>query len=283
MRALGGQRAGGQRAGRDGAGGVAGPAPRPLSARSVIASTLLGTEGLALPVRVLVRAGDLFGVAEGATRVALTRMVAAGELVAGPGPGEYRLAGQLLERSAAQETGRHPRLQDWDGGWSMAVVAGPPRRPADRAALRIALRRLDLAEWREGVWLRPDNLGPPERLPEAARVAREQCTWLSCRLAPGEDRAMANRLWDLAEWASRARSFGHDLRPSVSRLEEGDPAALRPGFLLAAGALRHLAADPLLPPSLLPGRWPGDQLRDDYDRYEVALQRGLRRFFREQS
>src|ERR1700694_5682754 len=37
---------------------------RPLTARSVIASTLLGTAGLALPVPALIRAGELFGIAE---------------------------------------------------------------------------------------------------------------------------------------------------------------------------------------------------------------------------
>ena len=73
---------------------------RPLSARSVVASTLLGTRGLTLQVRALVRAGELFGIAEGTTRVALSRMVAAGELVAEDG--SYRLSGPLLERSAAQ-------------------------------------------------------------------------------------------------------------------------------------------------------------------------------------
>jgi phenylacetic acid degradation operon negative regulatory protein len=207
--------------------------------------------------------------------------VAAGELEAGPPPGHYRLAGTLVERSAAQETGRHPERLPWDGTWCQAVVAGAPRRPAaDRTALRTALRRLDLAEWREGVWLRPDNLGPPERLPHAALIAGEQCTWLSCRLPAGGDAAMAGRLWDLEGWAGRARRFSTDLADSAARLDGGDASALRPGFLLAAAALRHLAADPLLPDELLPAGWPGHELRDEYDRYEVALQRELRRWIR---
>src|SRR5687767_2250022 len=69
---------------------------RPLGARSVIASTLLGANAISMPAERLVRAGELFGVADGAIRTALWRMVAAGELVANDG--RYALAGPLLER-----------------------------------------------------------------------------------------------------------------------------------------------------------------------------------------
>lgn len=256
---------------------------RPLSARSVIASTLLGTEGLTLPVRVLVRAGELFGIADGTTRVALSRMTAAGELEAQGG--RYRLAGALVERSAAQEAGRRPVLEPWSGAWSMAVVhSARPRAAGPRAALRTAMRRLDLAEWREGVWLRPDNLGDPaRRLPEAARVVTSQCQWLACRLEGDDDRGLAAGLWDLSGWAGEADGLAAGMEASIGDLRGGDAGALRPAFLLAASVLRHLAADPLLPDELLPGRWPGEQLRRAYDRYEAALQSGLRRWFRDEA
>ena len=55
---------------------------RPLTARSVIASTLLGVDPPRLPALALVRSGELFGLREGATRTALSRMAANGEVVA---------------------------------------------------------------------------------------------------------------------------------------------------------------------------------------------------------
>jgi phenylacetic acid degradation operon negative regulatory protein len=61
-------------------------ADRRLTARSVVASTLLGTSPPRLPVGVLVRAAELFGISEGTTGVAWTRMAAAAELVAVDGP-----------------------------------------------------------------------------------------------------------------------------------------------------------------------------------------------------
>ena len=49
---------------------------RPLTARGVIASTLIGTNPPLLSARRLVRVGELFGINAGTIRVALSRMVA---------------------------------------------------------------------------------------------------------------------------------------------------------------------------------------------------------------
>jgi phenylacetic acid degradation operon negative regulatory protein len=253
---------------------------RPLTARSVIASTLLGTDGLALPVQALIRAAELFGIAEGTTRVALSRMVAKGEL--DTDPGRYRLTGALVERSLAQGAGRRPRPEPWRGDWQMAVVTAEPRAAPDRAALRLAMARLHLAEWREGVWIRPHNLGSPERLPEAARVASEQCTWLTAVLR-GDASAgagLVGRLWDLDRWAADARDLQQEMASTMPSLAVGDAGALRDAFLVAAAVLRLLLADPVMPGPLLPPGWPGADLRRQYDEYEIALQDVMQRWFR---
>lgn len=140
-----------------------------LTARSVVASTLLGTDPPRLPGGVLVRAAELFGIAEGTTRVALTRMVAAGELEADDG--WYAITGaRLLERQVRQAASRAADLRPWNGMWIVAVVTADRRAPAVRAELRDALGRARLAELREGVWVRPDNI---ELTPAA--VVGEQC------------------------------------------------------------------------------------------------------------
>src|SRR6201997_5367854 len=51
------------------------PSITPLTARSVALSTLLGYHPPALPISALVKVGELFGIADRATRVALTRKV----------------------------------------------------------------------------------------------------------------------------------------------------------------------------------------------------------------
>ena len=56
------------------------PSITSLTARSVALSTLLGYHPPALPISALVKVGELFGIADRATRVALTRMVKDGDV-----------------------------------------------------------------------------------------------------------------------------------------------------------------------------------------------------------
>lgn len=226
-----------------------------LTARSVLASTLLGLDPPVLPVRRLVETAALFGIAENTARTALSRMAAAGEVVADDG--RYRLTGRLLDRQRRQDEGRHPRLRRWNGRWRMAVITVDRRTPAERADLRAALTRLRLAEWREGVWLRPDNLDL-----QPAGVAASHCDWATADLDE------VPHLWDLAGWAEDAHGLLDELR-------DLPPDALADGFVLSAAVLRHLAADPLLPPALLPADWPGAELRATYDAWDRAYREGL--------
>src|SRR3954451_2155903 len=113
---------------------------RPLSARSVMASLLLGRRPPEAPVADLVRWCDLFGINEGTARVALHRMTVKGEIVATDGV--YRLAGRLAARQVRQETSLTPRVRHWDGDWRVAVVVVAGRDASTRAALREAMRRL---------------------------------------------------------------------------------------------------------------------------------------------
>ncbi|MFE1766446.1 PaaX family transcriptional regulator C-terminal domain-containing protein [Streptomyces angustmyceticus] len=235
---------------------------RPLTARSIVLSTLLGHHPPRLPARALVRVGELFGIAEGTVRVALSRMVAAGDLH--QADGSYALTTRLLARQARQDESRAPRTRPWSGEWEIAVVAtAEGRPPAERTALRQAMAELRLAEIREGSWLRPANLDRPR-----PAVVTEQCTWLT-GTPDGDPAALTARLWDLAAWARRADAL-------TGALDRAAAPADR--FTIAAAALRHLLADPLLPPALLPDDWPGDRLRRKYAEFETELRTLLRQY-----
>ena len=238
----------------------------------MLASTLLGLDPPVLPVGRLVATAGLFGIAESTARTALSRMAAAGEVVAEGG--RYRLTGRLLDRQRRQDEGRHARMRTWRGRWRMAIVTTERRTPTERAELRAALLRLRLVEWREGVWLRPDNLGedPRRRLMTLARGARIQdhCSWLVADLD-----AAPLHLWDLDGWANEARDLLEELRALP-------PDSLADGFVLSAAVLRHLAADPLLPTALLPMGWPGEELRSTYDAWDRAYREVLATWHRAQ-
>lgn len=234
---------------------------RPLTARSIVLSTLLGHHPPRLPARALVRVGELFGAAEGTIRVALSRMVAAGDLQ--QRDGTYGLTARLLDRQVRQDESRSPRTKKWTGGWEIALVAGAEPRPAaERTALRQAMAALRLGELREGSWLRPANL---DRVRPA--VVTEQCTWLT-GTPDGDPRELAARLWDLDGWALRAHTL-------LAALDRADGPAAR--FTVSAAILRHLLTDPLLPDALLPTAWPAARLRARYGEFEDELGTLLRR------
>jgi len=250
---------------------------RPLTARSVLASVLLGTEPPWLPTPLLVRTAALFGISEGATRTALSRMVASGEATADNGG--YGLAGRLVARQARQAASRRAETRDWDGTWEVATVDGDDaRHAADRATLRDALRSLRLAELREGVWARPDNLNA-NRSPDAVAIVARWCHWWRAAVPdPVPDPA---ELWGLDAWANDAQKLRREMGARVEALEAGDTAHLAEGFVISAAVLRRLQADPLLPRALLPSTWPGDALRADYDRFDTAYRTVLRAWFSE--
>lgn len=251
---------------------------RPFTARSVLASTLLGIDPPWLPTLLLVQSGELFGLSPGTVRTAISRMAASGELE--PVGDGYRLAGGLLDRHARQQASRAARSdrpKRWSGDWEMAVVVADRRSAADRTALREAMRRLKLAEWREGVWLRPANLDAG-RTPEEWAVADDQCRRLVAR--PSEDPGkLAAELWDLDAWADEAHHLAATFTPLVAPLERGDTSVLAEGFVVSAAVLRHFLHDPELPVDLLPDSWPGDELRRDYDRFDRAYKDVWRNWF----
>jgi phenylacetic acid degradation operon negative regulatory protein len=252
---------------------------RPLSARSVLASVLLGTEPPRLPTPLLVRTGELFGVAEGTVRTALSRMASAGEVVAEDGG--YRLTGRLVERQRRQAASRRAEVRRWDGTWELMTIDGSgARSAADRAALRDALTARRLAELREGVWARPDNLDP-DRSPDAARLVEQWCTqWRGASPAPSPD---VEALFELSAWSAEAASLHRSMDRLLPPLERGDTRALSEGFVVSASVLRLFQHDPLLPPELLPRSWPGPKLREQYDRYDAAYRSTLRAWFQRES
>jgi phenylacetic acid degradation operon negative regulatory protein len=238
-----------------------------MTARSVLASTLLGADPPVLPVAYLVHVASLFGVNENRARVALSRMVASGEAQA-EGDGRYRLAGHLLERQARQQVSRTGTTRAWTGGWHMVVVVATGRAAEVRTARRRAMALARLGQLREGVWLRPANidiqLGP----------ALEDDVRFFDAAPAGDQAALAAELWDLGAWAERARSLVSSL-DQLGDLSPDGPDRLADGFELSAAVLRHLQSDPLLPTVLLPDGWPGGLLRERYRGWDTGYRRTL--------
>lgn len=242
----------------------------PLTGRSVILSVLLGTHPPLLPVRSLVRTTELFGISEGTTRVALSRLVTEKEVVAEGG--RYRLSDRLVARQRRLDEGRMPPTRPWRGSWELAVARPTRQGAVELAGLDAELSALRLGELRPGVWARPANLRRewPDSLGD--HIWRFEVRTVGHRPGPGRPPVnvtdLAASLWDLEGWSGRAEAL-------LDALATDDQPARR--FMVAAAIVRHLQADPLLPPSLLPVGWPGARLRVAYAGYERELGELLRR------
>lgn len=227
---------------------------RPLPARSVVLSLLLGSHPDRMSPAELTRAGRHFGISAPTLRVALTRAVAAGDLRRLDG--DYVLGDRLVARQRHQDEAVEDAETAWQGDWEMAVVVVSGRPGPERAALRDRLAGARLAELREGLWTRPANL---RRLPAYA----DDPVLRVFRARPADDDAvLAAALWDLPAWARQ----GEEL---VALLAATGEPALR--LAAAARLVRHLASDPLLPAALLPADWPGPALRRAYAAYQAEL------------
>ncbi|MDD4868711.1 MAG: PaaX family transcriptional regulator C-terminal domain-containing protein [Mycobacterium sp.] len=224
-----------------------------MTARSVVLSVLLGAHPACATAGELIGLTADFGIKETTLRVALTRMVGAGDLIRSADG--YRLSDRLLARQHRQDDAMRPPTRPWRGEWLMLVVTSVGADARTRAALRTAMRDKRFGELREGVWMRPDNLDLGAG-PQAAALVRV----LKARDdAPAQ---LAAQLWDLPSWAEA----GHRL------LDEMAIAADVPArFVVAAAMVRHLLTDPVLPPDLLPGDWPGARLRGAYQGFATEL------------
>jgi phenylacetic acid degradation operon negative regulatory protein len=225
-------------------------ASEPLSARSVALSLLLGARPPRMSVRQLVSMGAMFEISAPTMRVALSRMVAAGDLVTADAA--YTLAPRHLERQARTEAAIHPPRRPYDGRWRMAVVVDRGRPPARRSSLREYLTHVRLAELREGIWLRPDNLDLGVG-PEGVRTFTT---------VPDDPAGLCRELWDLHRWAVDARNLLTGMRAERRPVER---------LAAAAAAVRHLRTDPALPDELAPDGWPAAELRGAYENYRTEL------------
>ena len=227
---------------------------RSLTARSAILSLLLGSHPPEAAGSVVVRWGRGVGIAEPAVRVALSRMVAAGDLERHDGV--YRLSERLLQRQRRQDEALDLEPLPWDGQWTVVAVTRVGADAASRADLRGRMTTDRFAELREGVWLRPANLAwAPSR-----EVAPNVEVMTARPATPGLE--LAATLFDLDAWTGTAHALSATL---------ADSHELARRIAVAAAIVRHLVADPLLPAELLPPSWPGPALRATYAAFRAEL------------
>ncbi len=240
------------------------------TAKSLVLDLLSTLRGGSMPVRALVEAAALFGIADNNLRVSLARLTATGR-VARDERGRYRLSDAAAPVqgwvSGWRDTGGGVR--PWRGDW-LVVGCGRGRRGDSRPAR--ALRLLGFREWRPGYWVRPENLLGGI---EAARSTLWELgldpthpVFVASGLDPASD-ADVRSLWDAEALVAGYRASGAALADSRRRLESMGPAErMVETFLVGGRALRQLVLDPRLPEPIAPAGERAALVRAmrDYDR-----------------
>jgi len=226
------------------------------TAKSLILDLLSTLRRGTMPVQALVEAGQLFGIAENSTRVALTRLTAAGTAER-DARGSYRLSEEPgpVGRRATSWRRLERGLRRWSGDW-IGVMA-PLTGRGERARREHALGLLGFAPLAPGLSVRPDNL--------PLRIDAIRAELLDLGLAPGDlvlslrdldavTDARARRAWNGDEIRSEHRAMLARIEQSSRELRDQPvERAMVESFLLGGQAIRQLILDPQLPDELVSG------------------------------
>lgn len=230
---------------------------RTPSAKSLTLDLLSTLAGRSMPIAALVAAGKLFGIAEGSVRVAVTRLVAAGQ-VERDERGRYQLgpAAETIDREVQSWRHLDQRTQRWTGQWLGVHLGGlERRRGVARQRREQALRWMGFAELAPGLRVRPDNLrGGVERVRADLRRLGLDPEALVLRLDGLEPEAehRAAQAWDAAALERGYERSLAELAQSEARLDRQDEgAAMVESFQLGGHVIRQLTLDPLLPRPLI--------------------------------
>ena len=224
-----------------------------MTARSVVLSVLLGAHPASATASELIRLTADFDIREPTLRVALTRMVSAGDLVRSQDG--YRLADRLLARQRRQDDAIDPRLRTWDGTWTTLVITSVGIDARTRAPCELPCRTAGSPSCARECGCGPTTSMPtcPPRFSTTSGCCTP-ATITPANLPPGCGTCRAGCV-------SVANCF-----------DEMAAATDVPGrFMVAAAMVRHILTDPVLPDELLPNDWPGAALRAAYVNFAAEL------------
>ena len=177
--------------------------------------------------------------------------------------------------------------EPWDGRWRLLTYAIPEGRRPIRDRLRRELTWLGLGPLSRITWLTPRNLSPQlAELAAAHGLNGNVAIFEGALLGPEQDRALAERCWDLDAIAARYRAFitttqrrAASFRVRLRRRAISDAACFAEKIRLVHEYRKFLFVDPGLPDALLPSGWPGrDAARLFRDAYRL-LEGPAARFF----
>ncbi|HEU5035131.1 MAG TPA: PaaX family transcriptional regulator C-terminal domain-containing protein, partial [Mycobacteriales bacterium] len=220
----------------------------------------LRPRGGAAPIASVIQLMAALDIAAPAVRTAVSRMVRQGWLTSvdsahGAAYGLTDRGRRRLDEAAGRIYARVGG-EDWDGRWSVLVLA-PTTERSRRERLQRGLTYLGYR------WLNGQTWVAPRRSVEAESVLAAEGVRYDEFAASygGQDAALVDRLYDLDGLAAAYRAWLDLARDLVGAAgaEPDQRTAFAARSRLVHEWRKFLFRDPGLPPALLPARWPGTE------------------------
>jgi phenylacetic acid degradation operon negative regulatory protein len=232
----------------------------------------LRSRGGAAPVAALVRLLACLDIAAPAVRTAISRMVRQGWLtpVTLEGGRGYQLTDRATKRldEAAARIYRHHPDTEWDGRWSIALLAHPTDRTA-RERVQRALEYLGYRQAYADAWIAPR---PAAELASVLTAEGVVATHFLGSL-DGDDVELVHRLWHPEQLGAAYEAWQQQAEQLVGEAGAApdDETAFGVRSRLLHEWRKFLFRDPGLPRELLPARWPGDDAAAYFDEEAARL------------
>jgi len=244
--------------------------PNTVTAKSLILDLLRTSKPSALPVRLLIDTGAIFGISENALRVNLNRLITR-DVISQDNRGYYQVSDttSVLRLWVASWREGERRIRPWQQQWLCIQPSSDLKVKASaqvqRAAFRFGFRQF----WGD-CWIRPDNLQKPTV--ELARLLTQfsgESNFMLMNVSHFEGDRDPRALWNRSELEKNYSRQIALLNASLGSIESADLAEkFRDSFILGGNCIHTLAIDPLLPPEMVNTQLRGEltQLMKMYDR-----------------
>ncbi len=226
-----------------------------ITPKSVIVGMIQAADNRAMPVKIIVSAGKIFGFTENTVRVAITRMLREGSIESDE-RSLYRLSGskKTFSRYIGSWKRGEQRLRTWEGCWICSLTnKGVVRRSADTKRL------FEIAGFKEGLpglQVRPDNLSISIKTLESLLAqfgnTENEEIFIVKEFSEKLTEQWIRYLWPVDKIIEAQQVFLHKIEQSAERIEKLPiENALVESFLIGSEAVRLLITDPLLPAEIM--------------------------------
>ncbi len=227
-----------------------------ITPKILIVSVLHVSGNQAIPIKGLIKLGELFGFTSNSIRVTTTRLLRDGRLESDE-RGFYRLRNtdtpmsRFVNRWKTEES----QVKDWDGSWLCILL--PSRIAGNNKKKLKALLLLGFREGAANLWVRPNNISMDQQGVKELLVYNGMDDAMELFVGTNFRPLLEDR-WKIDLWP--VKKLMRDYEDIQARVDESmarlkslpTKNALFESYLVGTEVIHVLVTDPLLPEDMMP-------------------------------